>query len=116
MIKRFAALALLTGSLCGCAAAGGLLQNPGSISGTAAGLFGIPAATVASQVTAEIGEIQTVATSLQMLRAQLNGTPIVVPPLPVPPVVVTPTPVPTPTPTPTPGGPIVTPNAMYQWR
>jgi hypothetical protein len=42
-------------------------------------------------VTAEITEIQAVATSLQMLRAQLNGTPIVVPPLPVPPVVVTPT-------------------------
>jgi hypothetical protein len=64
-------------------------------------------------VTAEITEIQAVATSLQMLRAQLNGTPIVVPPLPVPPVVVgtpvTPPVVVTPTPTPT---PTLTPPAM----
>jgi hypothetical protein len=125
MNRRFAVLALLP--LAGCAGAGSLLpagagsllQNPSSISGTAAGLFGLPAATVASQVTAEITEIQAVATSLQMLRAQLNGAPIMVPALPVPPVVVgttvtPPAPVPVPTPTPGPGGPIVTPN-MYRW-
>jgi hypothetical protein len=113
MNRKFAVLALLP--LTGCAAAGGLLQNPSSISGPAAGIFGVPAATAATQLNAEIAEINTVATALQMLRAQLNGTPIVVPALPVPPVVVgttvtPPAPVPVPTPTPGPGGPIVTPN------
>jgi hypothetical protein len=129
MIKRFASLALLF-ALSGCAGAAGLLQNPSGLSGTAAGVFGIPAATVASQVTAEITEIQAVAASLQMLRAQLDGVPVTLPPLPpvqptpaptpTPPVAVTvppPAPVITPPPGSTltpPGGPIVTPNSRHR--
>jgi hypothetical protein len=119
---RLAALGLLF-ALSGCAAAGGLLQNPSGLSGTAAGIFGIPAATVASQMTQEIGQIQSLAASLQMLRAQLDGIPVTLPPLtplqptptttPPPPVaVVTPPPAP-PTLTP-PGGPIVTPNLRHR--
>jgi hypothetical protein len=122
MIKRFAALGLLF-ALSGCAGAAGLLQNPSGLSGTAAGVFGIPAATVASQVTAEITEIQAVAASLQMLRAQLDGVPVTLPPLT--PLQPTPTPTPTPPPVPVvvpppapvitpPGGPIVTPNLRHK--
>jgi hypothetical protein len=127
MNRRFAALGLLF-ALSGCPAFGpaaGLLQNPSGLSGTAAGVFGIPAATVASQVTAEITEIQAVAASLQMLRAQLDGVPVTLPPLtPIPaapapaagspppaPVVTPPSTPPTLTP---PGGPIVTPNLRHK--
>jgi len=81
-------------ALQGCGFTGGLStigSQSSGISGTAASLFGIPAATVASQVTAEITEIQAVALQLQMLRAQLNGAPIVVPPLPAATIVPTPT-------------------------
>jgi len=67
------------------------LQNPGQISGTAAGLFGIPAATVAEQLSAELSQIQMVAAQLQMLKAQLDGN---LPVIPVPPPVVIPTPMP----------------------
>jgi hypothetical protein len=106
VIKRFVALGLLF-ALSGCAGqlAGGLLQNPNpsQLSGAAAGVFGIPAATVASQVTAEITEIQAVAASLQMLRAQLDGIPVTLPPLAPGPPVATP-----------PGGPIVTPNLRHR--
>jgi hypothetical protein len=105
MIKRFVALGLLF-ALSGCAGAAGLLQNPSGLSGTAAGVLGIPAATVATQVTAEITEIQAVAASLQMLRAQLDGIPVTLPPLaPVPP---------TPILTPPSSGPIVTPNLRHK--
>ena len=82
MRKIIVAIAMML-ALNGCAAGLSALQS-GGLSGTAAGLFGIPAATVATQLTAEIVEIQAVAMQLQMLRAQLNGTPIVVPPLPAP--------------------------------
>jgi hypothetical protein len=126
MNRRFAALGLLF-ALSGCAGqlAGGLLQNPSQLSGAAAGVFGLPAATVASQVSAEITEITAIAASLQMLRAQLDGIPVTLPPLPpVTGTTITPTPSPTPTPTPMPpptltpptppapsSGPIVTPNS-----
>ena len=62
----------------------------GQISGKAAGLFGIPAATVAAQLTAELQQIRALAQGFQMLRAQLDGAPIVSPPLPQPPIVIMP--------------------------
>ena len=86
MMRKIIALALLL-VLTGCGFTGGLStigSQASGISGVASSLFGIPAATVATQLTAEIVEIQAVAMQLQMLRAQLNGTPIVVPPLPTP--------------------------------
>jgi len=108
------ALALL---LSGCAGTVGLLGNPqlpGTVSTAASGFFGIPAATVSSQMSAEISQIQALASQLQMLKAQLDGTPVSLPTLPVAPVspappvtvpmtpvVVNPAPIPTPTPLPT---------------
>jgi hypothetical protein len=113
-------------ALAGCGLGGvAQLGQGGSVSGTAAGLFGIPAATVSSQVVTEIGQLQSIAAQLQMLKAQLDGTPVVLPTIPpvvtVPaptapapttsPVVVTPPPV-TP-PTTFPGQP-VTPSARHR--
>jgi len=85
-MKRLAALALaLLLSGCGAQALiGGLGSGGSQISGAAAGLFGIPAATISQQMTAEIAGIQTVAGSLQMLKAQLDGVPVSLPPLPLP--------------------------------
>jgi len=77
--------------------------QPSTVSTTAAGVFGIPAATVAAQTAAEISQIGAIAAQLQMLKAQLDGTPLPVLP-PLPPV----TPPPTPTPAPTPSGPLPT--------
>lgn len=110
----------------GCAVTGALgAAQPSGISGTAAGLFGIPAATVASQLSAEVTQIGAVAMQIQMLKAQLDGVQLptlpAVPTLPtgmgttvplVPsgtptgtitpgPVVVTPAPIAAPTPMPT---------------
>jgi len=110
----------LVASLAGCAGSGSILAgaaaNP---SGTAAGLFGIPAATVSTQLTQELVGIQAVAAQLQLLKAQLDGnlpivqTPPIVSPIPTP---VTPVPPPVvvvpPTPIPSPDGPIVTPNSL----
>lgn len=53
----------------GCAAQGILGGSPSGISSTAAGLFGIPAAAVYQQIMVEIQQIQ-------MLKAQLDGTPL----------------------------------------
>lgn len=77
-------IAALILELSGCAGSAGLLSNPGALSGEAAGLFGVPAATVSTQMQAEIMQISQVAQQLQMLRAQLNGTPVMPPPLPSP--------------------------------
>jgi hypothetical protein len=65
-------------ALAGCAAQGALSAagGGGGIGGEAAGLFGIPAATVATQVGAEIGQIASITAQLQMLKAQLDGTPM----------------------------------------
>jgi len=71
-------------SLGGCAAGGSLLSaaaQPTQISGAAAGLFGVPAATTAQQISAEIVELSAVAAQLQMLKAQLDGSGPVLPPL-----------------------------------
>jgi hypothetical protein len=112
--------------LAGCGLGGvAQLGQGGSVSGTAAGLFGIPAATVSSQVVNEIGQLQSIAAQLQMLKAQLDGTPVVLPTIPpvvavpapsqpaptTPPVVVTPLPTPPPTSFP---GPPVTPSARHR--
>src|SRR6266566_6906001 len=81
--------------------------NPGQVSGAAASIFGIPAATVSAQVVQELVEIQALAAQLQMLKAQLDGAPVVLPSIPSPVVVnssptpVTPVP-PPPVPPPTP--------------
>src|SRR6266568_7463803 len=76
--------------------------NPGQVSSAAAGLFGIPAATVSAQVVQELVEIQALAAQLQMLKAQLDGAPVMLPPIPSPVVVnSSPTPV-TPVPPPPP--------------
>lgn len=112
-------------ALGGCAATAALgSAQPSSIAGTAAGLFGIPAATVASQLSAEVNQIAAVAMQLQMLKAQLDGVPMPVLPamggtmvgttVPVvpsgsvttgtvtgTPVVMTPSPIPAPVPMPT---------------
>jgi hypothetical protein len=76
--------------------------QPSTVSSTAAGVFGIPAATVAAQTAAEISQIGAIAAQLQMLKAQLDGTPLPVLPAiaPVTTAPVTPAPMPTPTPTP----------------
>jgi hypothetical protein len=120
------ALALL---LSGCAGAlsGGIGGVSSQVPGTAAGLFGIPAATISQQMISEIAGLQGVAAQFQMLRAQLDGnlpimptppiinpTPTPVAPTPGPPVVINPNPPPVvinP-----PGGPIVTPNAFHAPR
>ncbi len=102
-MTRFIILGAL--ALNGCA--GLATINPGQISGAAASLFGIPAATVSAQVVQELVEIQALAAQLQMLKAQLDGTPVMLPPIPTPVVVnssptpVTPVP-PPPVPPPTP--------------
>src|SRR6266702_5657914 len=72
-------------ALSGCA--GLATVNPGQVSSAAAGLFGIPAATVSAQVVQELVEIQAVAAQLQMLKAQLDGTPVALPSIPSPVVV-----------------------------
>jgi hypothetical protein len=83
---------------------------PSQISGTAAGLLGIPSATAAAQTSADISQISAVAAQLQMLKAQLDGTPLpVLPPItPTSPPVLLPTPSPTPPPTTTPPGTLPT--------
>src|SRR6266700_3367303 len=120
-MTRFIILGAL--ALNGCA--GLATINPGQLSGAAAGLFGIPAATVSAQVVQELVEIQSIAAQLQMLKAQLNGTPVMLPPIPSPVVVnpaptpVTPVPPPvvvTPAPAPTLPGPVVTPSLRPQKR
>src|SRR6266566_5204042 len=90
-------------ALTSCAgAATGILGDAGALSGKAATIFGLPAATIAKQMTMELVEIQGVAAALQMLKAQLDGQlPVIQNPPMVPPIV--PTPVPTPDP-----GPITT--------
>jgi hypothetical protein len=133
-MKRLAALALAL-LLSGCAGAlsGGLGGIAGQIPGQAAGLFGIPAATISQQMISEIAGLQGVAAQFQMLRAQLDGNlpimptpPIINPmptpvtpapgtpvtPMPQPPVVVNPPPVVVNPP----GGPVVTPNARASRR
>jgi len=100
-------LAALTAPLLLAGCAGLAAVNPGQLSGAAAGLFGIPAATVSAQVVQELVELQAVAAQLQMLKAQLDGTSVMLPPIPTPVVVnssptpVTPVP-PPPVPPPTP--------------
>jgi len=79
--------------------------NPGQVSGEAASIFGIPAATVSAQVLQELVEIQALAAQLQMLKAQLDGAPVVLPSIPSP-VVVNPSPTPV---TPVPPPPIIPP-------
>src|SRR6266702_7532523 len=87
-------------ALSGCA--GLATVNPGQVSSAAAGLFGIPAATVSTQVVQELVEIQALAAQLQMLKAQLDGAPVMLPSIPAP-VVVNPSPTPvTPVPPPPP--------------
>ncbi len=86
--------------LTGCAGLAAI--NPSQLSGAAAALFGIPAATVSTQVVQELVEIQAIAAQLQMLKAQLDGTPVALPSIPSP-VVVNPSPTPvTPVPPPPP--------------
>ncbi len=118
-------LAALTAPLLLAGCAGLAAVNPGQLSGAASGLFGIPAATVSAQVVQELVEIQSIAAQLQMLKAQLNGTPVVLPTIPSP-VVVNPSPTPvtpvpppvgaTPAPAPTLPGPVVTPSLRPQKR
>src|SRR6266567_8032290 len=90
-------------ALVGCAGLAAI--NPGQISGAAAGLFGIPAATVSTQVVQELVEIQALAAQLQMLKAQLDGAPVMLPSIPSP-VVVNPSPTPV---TPVPPPPVLPP-------
>ena len=99
-MRAFIYLPFLLLSGCGLQAIGGI--QPGGISGTAAGLFGIPSATISAQMVQEMSDVATVVTAAQMLKMRLDGAPL--PALPAP------APTPVPTPTPTPGGPIVTPN------
>ena len=89
--------------LTGCAGLAAI--NPSQLSGAAAALFGIPAATVSTQVVQELVEIQAIAAQLQMLKAQLDGTPVALPSIPSP-VVVNPSPTPV---TPVPPPPIIPP-------
>src|SRR6266567_2983075 len=99
-IAFMGALTLMIGGCTGLAAI-----NPGQISGAASGLFGIPAATVSAQVVQELVEIQALAAQLQMLKAQLDGAPVVLPSIPSP-VVVNPSPTPV---TPVPPPPVLPP-------
>lgn len=118
------AIATLLLLLSGCAGTIGLAQNPSQFSGTAAGLFGLPAATVAEQLSAELSQIQMIAAQLQMLKAQLDGS---LPIIQTPPIV-SPQPTPTmPSPSPStgmpssvpstfPSSPAVTPNVVAPRR